>query len=319
MKMRWSRWQLLVPAIWAALVYVMVHIMNWRGLALPTMPMSVLGTAVSFYLGFKGNSAYGRLWEARKIWGGIVNTSRTWGILARDYVKDSTADRRIHQELLYRHIAWLSALRTQLRRRKSWEHQTAFTDQVRAQFETADQSDAVLAERMKPFLSAEELEWLMARKNQASQLLAKQSERLRELHESGALDNFRHVELGRLLETMYTLQGKCERIKNFPLPRQYASATDWFVMIFVVCLPLAVEPLFSDGGTAWIGIPVSALLSWIFLIWNKVTDWSENPFEGLTNDIPMDALSRTIEIDMREMLGETDLPPGLQPKLDVLL
>lgn len=317
---------MLMPFAWAGLVYLMLHVLEWRALALPAMPLSVLGTAVSFYLGFKGNSAYGRLWEARKIWGGIVNTSRTWATLARDYVRFTSTDggdaeaaeAQAHRRLIYRHIAWLGALRTQLRRRQSWEHQTAASALIRDRLRTADQSAEVLEERMRPFLSADELAWVMARKNAASQLLARQSRDLRELSSQGALDDFRHVELGRLIETLYALQGKCERIKNFPLPRQYASATDWFVMIFVIGLPFAVEPLFSGHQFAWIGIPVSALLSWVFLAWNKVTDWSENPFEGLINDVPIDALSRTIEIDMREMLGETDLPESVAPLDDIL-
>lgn len=319
-KLRWSRRQLIFPAVWAAIVYVMLIVLEWRALALPAMPLTILGTAVSFYLGFKGNSAYGRLWEARKIWGGIVNTSRTWGALTRDYIRidDPAAEAEVHRTLIYRHVAWLAALRTQLRRRQRWEHQTGASEIVRTRLKTTDQSPAVLEERMRPFLAADELAWVMARKNAASQLLAKQSRALRELNAQGGLDDFRHVELGRLIETMYALQGKCERIKNFPLPRQYASATDWFVMFFVIGLPFAVEPLFTNHAFAWIGILVSAMLSWVFLAWNKVTDWSENPFEGLINDVPIDALSRTIEIDLREMLGETDLPPPVEPVDDVL-
>lgn len=125
------------------------------------------------------------------------------------------------------------------------------------------------------------------------------------------------MELARLLSEFYTLQGKCERIKNFPLPRQYATANHWFVMIFVFLVPLALLGAFHTDDLpnwyVWVTVPASIVLGWVFYLWDKVLEYSENPFEGLINDIPMDALSRTIEIDLREMLGETELPPPIQP------
>ena len=316
----WS-WTLLVgPLAWASIVFFAYHALGWHAIAFPVMPLSILGTAVSFYLGFKGNSAYGRLWEARKIWGGIVNTSRTWAVLTRDFIAVDTADPApgIHRELVNRHIAWLAALRTVLRRRKPWEITTRPAEKWRVAAGTADMSATVLEARMRPYLTPEELASIMARKNAATQLLAKQSERLAALYAAGRIDDFRHVELARLIETFYTLQGQCERIKNFPLPRQYVSANAWFVFLFVFAVPFGTLPLFDSGARAgWIGVPISAVLSWVFLVWNRVTDWSENPFEGLGNDIPIDGLSRTIEIDLLEVLGETELPPPLPVRNNV--
>ena len=328
--LRWTWDFLAYPVAYAGAIFGLYHGMGWTWLALPGTALSVLGTAVSFYLGFKGNAAYGRLWEARKIWGGIVNSSRTWGIFVRDYVTthfapDSEQDAEleaIHTELVYRHVAWLGALRTQLRRPKSWETTVASARQLRKLLDTVDMGDGRLRARIEAFLEDDELEWVMERKNVATQLLAKQSERLRELHRRGLLDDFRHIAMGELVEEFYTLQGKAERIKNFPLPRQYASANSWFVTIFVFSIPLALVPLFAelDAPVApWLAVPCSALLAWIFLTWNKIADWSENPFDGLGNDIPIDALSRTIEIDLREMLGETELPPPLVAKDNILM
>ncbi|MGK0359628.1 MAG: putative membrane protein [Bradymonadia bacterium] len=307
------------PMAWASVILVAYYALGWHAIALPTLPLSILGTAVSFYLGFKGNSAYGRLWEARKIWGGIVNTSRTWGVLTRDFIAADSADTApgIHRELVNRHIAWLAALRTLLRRRKPWEMSTRVAEKIRRQAGTADMSTPVLEARMQPYLAPDELAWVMARKNAATQLLAKQSERVAAMHAADRIDDFRHVEIARLIETLYTLQGQCERIKNFPLPRQYVSVNGWFVLLFVTAVPFGILPLFTTGArAAWIGVPISAVLSWVFLVWNRVTDWSENPFEGLVNDIPIDALSRTIEIDLLETLGEIDLPEPLSVRND---
>ncbi len=313
------------PLIWSGIVFALYHFLHLHSIHLPLKTLGVLGTAVAFYLGFKGNAAYGRLWEARKIWGGIVNSSRTWAVHVRDFIRTSnTSDvalDRVHQEMIYRHIAWLGALRTQLRRRKSWEV-SGRADQYRKTLGTVDMSADVLRSRIEEFIDEDELDWLMARKNQATQILAKQSERLRELREEDRMDDFRHVELARLVETLYTLQGKAERIKNFPLPRQYSSANWWFVAIFVLALPFAMVPLFAELPglySKWLAIPVCTILGWVFLVWDTIIDWSENPFEGLTNDVPIDALARTIEIDMREILGETELPSPATPQRNILM
>lgn len=294
---------------------------GYRWLALPTLPVSVLGTAVSFYLGFKGNSAYDRLWEARKIWGGIVNTSRTWGIhvtgmvTTRETGAEPTELKALHQTLIYRHIAWLGALRTQLRRPKPWEHIKPVNDRFRKMRGTLDQSPERLKSRIEPFMEASEVEWVMQRKNQATQLLKLQSDQIKQLFEQGHIDEFRHMELAKVLETMFTLQGKCERIKNFPLPRQYATANHWFVLLFVTLVPMALVGIFSSSEIyrIWWTIPMSAIIGWVFIFWDQIVDYSENPFEGLFTDIPMDSLSRTIEIDLREMLGEQDLPEAVKP------
>ncbi len=297
---------------------------------LPGLPVGVLGTAVAFYLGFKGSAAYERLWEARKIWGGIVNTSRTWGVFVKTLVSDlhlegapATPLAEVHQELIYRHLAWVGALRLQLRRPKPWEHREPWNDKYRELFGTLDTSDARIRRDIEAFLSADELDTLMSHKNRATQLVRRQGERLKDLFADGRIEDFRHMELIRLLEELYTLQGKAERIKNFPLPRQYASANHWFVKIFLLMLPLSLISAFHVGGLAeiyvWGVVPVSVLVGWVFYSWDAVLEYSENPFEGLVNDIPMDALSRTIEIDLREMLGETELPAPIMALQDQTL
>lgn len=277
---------------------------------------------MSFYLGFKGNAAYGRLWEARKIWGGIVNDSRTWGVevttMVSDLHRDAPGDTPladVHRELVYRHVAWLQALRTLLRRRKSWEHARPSTEVARKELGTFDNSNDVLRERIAPFVPEDELDHVMAAKNPATRLLHRQSQRLRELFAERRIEDFRHMEMAGLVRSFFTLQGKCERIKNFPLPRQYASANHWFVIIFITLLPMGLIDAGHIAGLpeafVWTTVPATVVLGWVFFVWDRVQEFSENPFEGLVNDIPMESLSRTIELDLRQMLGETDLPgPG---------
>lgn len=320
----WTSAVALPAALWSAGLTAAHWELGMEWLRLPALPVGVLGTAVSFYLGFKGSAAYDRMWEARKIWGGIVNTSRTWGNfvtqMVTDHHRQGPAERpleAVHRDLVYRHIAWLAALRLQLRRPKPWEHRRPWNNRWRKRYGTLDTSDERLLSELEDFVSEAELSHLKARRNRATQLVQLQGQQLKSLFAEGRLDDFRHMELARLLETMYTLQGKAERIKNFPMPRQYATANHWFVMVFLLLLPFALLDAFHMEGQpalmVWATVPVATLVSWVFWTWDQVLEYTENPFEGLVNDIPMDSLSRTIEIDLREMLGETSLPKPVGP------
>ena len=175
--------------------------------------------------------------------------------------------------------------------------------------------DAELA----PFLSAEELVDVSARANAATQLLLHQGQELAGLVEAGRLDMFRQLELMGVIEQLYTLQGQCERIKNTPFPRQYAEFSRIFVKVFVFLTPFGMLGVFADDGATFelgngvLMVLASGLVGWVFLTMEGIGDSSEDPFERSMNDVPMNALSRTIEIDLREMLGETDLPEKEKP------
>jgi putative membrane protein len=124
-----------------------------------------------------------------------------------------------------------------------------------------------------------------------------------------------------LLADLYDHQGKCERIKNFPYPRQFATLNLFFVWLFVGLVPFGLLQEFAELGPnfAWMTIPASVIVSWVFHTMDKIGESSENPFEGGPNDVPITALSRTIEIDLRELLGEQDIPPALQAVNDILM
>lgn len=110
-------------AIYAA-IPTLIYVYFDLNLTLRWQPISIIGIAVAFYLGFKNNSSYNRTWEARKIWGAIVNTSRAFGAAANSFIdlKDDAQKSEIIRKLIYRHIAWLTALRFQLRLEREWEH-----------------------------------------------------------------------------------------------------------------------------------------------------------------------------------------------------
>lgn len=302
---------------------------------IPWLPMSVIGTAVAFYVGFKNNQAYDRMWEARKIWGGIVNESRTWGMVVDNYVTNLFRDHAIPKEeiysikkrLIYRHIGWLYAHRSQLLVATPWEHvsqggYTARTARMyQKRFGIGLVDDEVTEMELRTFLPEEEYDRLIGAVNTATQIVNEQSRDLKRLRAQDLIDDFRHMEMVNILRSFYTLQGKNERIKKFPLPRQYANMSRYFVGIFIFFLPFTMVPELMKLGH-WglhMSVPISAMVGWVYVMMEIVGDYSENPFQGMANDIPMLSLSRTIEIDLRQMLGEEDLPPPIDSKNDILM
>ena len=321
---------------WMVAVACLYHFTSFGQLVtISWLPISVIGTAVAFYLGFKNNSAYDRLWEARKIWGGIVNSSRAWGSAIRAYITNQFSDspyseqalKIIHKKMIYRHIGWLYALRSQLLLPTPWEHinqnlHIARTTRRRMkQFGVGLLDDDISEKELSQFLPKDEYDELIKFSNTATQIIDRQSQALMELRRLNLIEDFRHMELQKILHDFYDHQGKCERIKKFPLPRQYGSMSFVFVGIFIFLLPFGMVTEFRQLGEygIWVSIPFSVLVAWVYLVMELVGDYSENPFEGLGNDIPMLSLCRTIEIDLREMLGETELPPPIEAKNGVLL
>jgi len=306
---------------------------NW--VQVPWLPISVIGTAVAFYVGFKNNQAYDRLWEARKIWGAIVNSSRAWGSIVKAYLSNQFTTETYSEEklnslrsiLIHRHIAWLYALRSQLLIPTNWEHisqgklSRKATEARMQRFGVGLINDHNTEDFLKQNIPADEYERLIAYKNTATQIIDQQSQDLSTLRGNNIIDDFRHMEMQTVLNDFYIHQGKAERIKKFPLPRQYGNASQIFIGIFLFLLPFGMITEFHKLGesAAYLSIPFSVIVGWLYIMMELVGDYSENPFEGLGNDIPMLALCRTIEIDLREMLNETDIPRGIEPVNGVLM
>ena len=333
--MRFSGGHILWIAAWAIIVTGLFHLFHLEWFSIPWLPLSVIGIAVAFYVGFKNNQAYDRLWEARKIWGAIVNSSRMWGATVKAYVSNQFTSQpysdqeleSIHKRLLYRHIGYLYTLRSQLLIPTSWEHisqsgHVGRTAQKRMKtWGIGLHNDAITEKELTLFLPPNEIDRLINYQNTATQIIDQQSQDLKELRAKGLIDDFRHMELQKLLNDFYTHQGKCERIKKFPFPRQYGSVSLIFVGIFIFLLPLGMVSEFHKLGhwAIWLSVPFTVIVGWVYIMMELVADYSENPFEGLGNDIPMLSLCRVIEIDLREMLGETEIPPKIQEKNGVLM
>lgn len=296
-----------------------------KWLAIPFTVVALLGTSAAFIVGFRNQETYNRTWEARQIWGATMSASRSWAMMCRDFLDNKDKAR----ELIYRHFAWLTALRYQLRASRDWENASKSYNREYKKYFAVPEMETPLELELKKYISREELKHILSANNKATQLLSLQSNTLKKFRQEGSLEEFRFLDMQSALRELSGHQGSSERIKNFPYPRQHATINSLFVKLFCFLLPFGLLEEFDklndgmtgflQGNMVWLVIPFSVLVSWVFTSLEQVGESTENPFEGSANDVPVSQMSRTVEIDIREMLGETDLPPALQPKNCIIL
>lgn len=314
---------------WMLLVTSTYYFTHWTIFSIPWLPLSLIGIAVAFYVGFKNSQSYSRLWEARMIWGAIVNNSRKLASLIKNLQSGEPGtdkNEAVRKQIIFRHIAWLYQLREQLLEPAPWEHvslkglsgnynrkrRKAYFSYYRTELDE-------LGDRA--YLSAEEAAGLQRYNNKAAQLLDRQTGQVQSLYESRAINMLQQIKIQDVIDNLYDEQGKAERIKRFPFPRKYASFSFVFVCIFIFLLPFGIVNEFKKLGDEliWLSVPVGVIVGWIYVVMELIGDYSENPFQGLHNDIPMLSISRAIEIDMLQMIGEGNIPEPIKQKGDILI
>jgi putative membrane protein len=322
----WTRFETMFFFIMITSLVAFSYFLDLSWIKIPWTPLALIGTAVAFVIGFQNNAAYGRIWEARKIWGGIVNTSRTFGtyiqaMVSNEHTNTPVSEEQLQQEiktLTYRHIAWMNALRHSMRASKPWEttvkHKTNQEWNIRP-----PELDTTLEADLEPYISESDYNYLQTKNNKQTDLLYLQTHHIKKLKDQGIIWEFSFLELEAIIKELYSLQGKSERIKNFPYPRHFATLNHFFMWIFVLLLPLALIPQFAEIGSemltknpylgkyfVWFTIPFYVIVAWVFYTMERLGRTGENPFEGTANDVPISTISRGIEIDLRQNLGELD-------------
>lgn len=286
-----------LPLIWliaydAAIVIVYkMGYLQWA--ALEQIPLSLFGSAIGVVLAFRNSTSYARWWEARTLWGSIVNNSRSWARLVTTTMRSKGPDGgvrpgELQRRLVYYQIAWVHALRQHLRKLDPFAE-------------------------LVPFLPAHEIEELRVEKNVPVAIQQRQSTMLREALDAGWIDLAQWHAMNQSLDDLVDAQGGAERIKNTPMPRQYDYLPQLFAQMFCFLLPLVMV-----SSMGWFTPLGSTLVGFIFLSLDKIGRDLEDPFDNTIHDIPLTSITRTIEINLRQMLGETELPPPIVPVNDIL-
>lgn len=265
--------------------------------ALPFGPLGVLGTALAILLGFRNNTGYARWWEARTFWAQIASTSRSLarqlsssldsaGKLGKGGGDDALAAYK--RELLHRLIAFAHALRLQLRRQDDWD-------------------------RLATLLPAADLARVRAAVNPPNAILQLLGDRVKDGVREEKLGQFDPISLEPGITALQTAQAGCEKIKTTPMLRQYEYFTRVFLWTFLALLPPSILGLFSTDAARWLTIPLSLAIGFVYAITAKTGQVTEDPFENRIHDVPLTALCTAIERDLRDLLGETELPAPAEP------
>jgi putative membrane protein len=308
----WTRRRIYVVAADATLVTALYQLAGWHWLSLPWTVLALLGTAASFIVGFKNSQSYGRTVEAQQIWSSITAASRYWGLICRDFPVNT----EVAQALVSRHLAWLAAVRYELRAPRVWEAaSTAPNLEYRERSFDVEERRFPLETELAAYLAPHTVTALLAGGNVAAALMAMQSRAIRDLFAGQHLQLLQYVDMQKTLKDLIEQHARAQRIKNFPYPRQYAIINSLFVWLFALLLPLAMvkefaglaAPGFMPGQMGWLAVPFSVLIAWMYLALDQVGESTENPFEGSANDVPITWLSRTVEQELRALLG---LPAG---------
>jgi putative membrane protein len=304
---------------------VAYQIGNLKWLGIPWTVVALLGTATAFIVGFKNLQTYNRAWEARQIWGDIISSSRAWATMSRDFCDHAETSKA----LVYRHLAWLTALRYQLRENRTWEATSQAYNAEYLKYYSIPERQTALETELAKYLPDVELKQILPRGSKATQIMSPQSQTIKGLFASQAIVVAQFLDMHRSIKDFLWHQGRCERIKDFPYPRQYATMNAFFIKLFCLLLPFGLLREFDKlnesvegvikGHMVWLVIPFSVLISWMYTSLERVGESTENPFTGSANDVPISQLCRTTEIELRDMLGETDLPPPLEPRNNIVL
>jgi putative membrane protein len=321
----WTKRDIYLLIILGVVPVVCYDLAGLKWLGIPWTVVALLGTATAFIVGFKNSQTYARIWEARQVWGDILSGSRAWGIMSRDYLKNPEKSK----ELVYRHLAWLIALRYQMREPRPWESSHKTNNIRYSRLYCVPERETSLESELAKYVSPEESKEILSSQNKATHLMSAQSRAIRDLLDKEAFVVAHFIDMQKTLRDFFLLQGKSERIKDFPYPRQFATINGIFVKLFCFLLPFGLLREFDKlnesvggimkGNMVWLVIPFSILLSWIYTSLEQVGDSTECPFEGGANDVPISQMCRTAEIELRAMLGETELPPPLETKNNIVL
>jgi putative membrane protein len=258
---------------------------------LPSMPAqlpTVLGTAISLVLAFKLNHSYDRWWEARKVWGAIVNDSRTLLLQLKTFIQADVLGleetQKLIQKMAQRQIGWCYALGESLR--------------------GLDNRASVLK-----YLIPAEAGYVLPQTNKPYAMLALHMRDIKDLQNQEAINAFQQIQLDNTVTRLTEAMGQAERINTTVFPVTYRVFVHFFIYLFLVILSLGLVETLGP-----LEIPILMIIASTFFLLEKTATYLQDPFVNMPTDTPVTAIARTIEINIKQLLEETDVPKPVEPE-----
>jgi len=260
---------------------------GWFKLSLTPLPFTFVGLALSIFLGFRNSTSYDRFWEGRKLWGSLVNSSRNLGrqiqtLIHSSSAEDDAAINALKQNMIYYLIAYVHSLRCHLRG-DAWEP-------------------------LQALISEQDYIQLLKQKNPPMFLAYRLSIMLQEAHQQNWINPYHLPLIEGLISDLLNIQGGCERIKSTPIPFAYTVLLHRLVAIYTTAMPFGIV-----DSVAYFTPFVVFIVAYAFLGMDAIGDSIENPFDMNVHDLPLSAMSRMIEVNLRQQLGEENLPHLTEP------
>jgi putative membrane protein len=288
------KYELAVAAAVSTIVYLVYDVGDVDGVGLPNILPGVLGAAVAILVGFRNSAAYGRWTEAATLWYSVANSCRILARLTLTFVDshkhtpsyDPDRASLFKKQMIYRTLAWVTALKCEVRGSKH---------------------DQRLLESL---LEGEEVDSIRNKQNPTTSIMLMIGHAIYDGMRDGTLQGFDSFQMEGQLAQLATLSTNCLRLRDIPIPRQYTFFTRTIVWFFIIVLPFSfVDVLRSpDTNASWMVIPITVLMAFVFGIIERTGAVNEDPYTNPITAIPLEAIARSVERDLREMLGEAELP-----------
>jgi ion channel-forming bestrophin family protein len=276
------KYEVAAVAIYGILIEIVYQNFQITSISIPMTVPTILGTIISLLLAFRSNQAYDRWWEARIIWGAIVNDSRTLARQVLSLIEDQYDDGNLmpfKRRMINRQIAWCYALGKGLRKNDPMP-------------------------LLRKFVSKEEAEYVEEFDNKHIGLLQVHARDLNNALKQGWVNSYQQIELDKTITRLCDSMGKCERIKNTVFPATYSLYIHLALHFFILLLPFALVELFG-----FLMVPVLVVLAGCFFLIEKMAIHLQDPFENKPTDTPVLSIARNIERDLKQMMRENaDMP-----------
>ena len=273
------KWQLLAVTVLIILTGQVGELVDkYTDIEHPIGIPAFFGTAIVFVLAFRTNQAYERWWEARKIWGAIVNDSRSWIRMVLNLINSDSQQTSVKNSMINRQLAWNHVLVLRLRNKNP-------------------------SMGLEKYLSGEKLAQLQKSNYPNQELMGWQSRDLKKLLDQGLIDEWHHIELEECLKSLESSMGKAERIKNTHFPVLYDHLVHFSIYVFASLLSFAIV-----DSSHLFEISFTVLISGIFISLEFIAREMQDPFEDAPSDTPMTNIAHSIEKGARQLMGEAELP-----------
>lgn len=269
---------MLLVFLFANGVVIAKYVFHLRYIAIPLTIPTLLGTCISLLLAFRTSQAYERWWEARVLWGAIVNDSRNLIRQLQTFLPDWPGQTALIHSFVQRHCAWCFALADSLRGLDQTGH-------------------------LRDFLPADQVLTLLKRDHLPNSLLLEHGLEMGKLYRSCQLTDYQLAQLSSTLDKLTASMGGCERIKTTVFPRTYTFNIRVLIYLFTGILPFCFE-----AHLYFLDVPLVTLIASTFILIEKSAVQLQDPFENKPTDTPVTAIAQTIELNLKTMTGYRPLP-----------